>query len=295
MVSPLARWSVVKYLKKAGKCSERQACVVVGLSRSLVRYIARQRRDEAELIKKIHKLAIRHSRYGYRRITVLLRREGCKINRKRVHRIWKAEGLSLPLRRPRRRRVGPAGEIVNKAEYPNHVWSYDFVEDRTERGGKLRILAIIDEYTRECLAIRVAASIPALAVVGVLEWLFLTRGVPKYLRSDNGPEFVARAVCQWLGSSGCQTLFINPGSPWENGYIESFFDKLRDECLNREVFRNGREAQAIVKNWRQEYNNYRPHSSLDYLTPAEFARRYYEKNQTEEAGQSRVKAGSLSL
>ncbi len=217
------------------------------------------------------------------------------MNRKRVHRIWKAEGLSLPLRRPRRRRIGPAGEIVNKAKYPNHVWSYDFVEDRTERGGKLRILAIIDEYTRECLAIRIAPSIPASVVVGVLEWLFLTRGVPKYIRSDNGPEFVARAVCQWLGSCGCQTLFINPGSPWENGYIESFFDKLRDECLNREVFRNGREAQAIVENWRQEYNNYRPHSSLDYLTPAEFARRYYEKNRVREVKQPVEKVGSLSL
>ena len=175
----------------------------MGLSRSLVSYIARRRKDEAELIKKIRKLAIRHSRYGYRRIVVLLRREGCKINRKRVHRIWKAEGLSLPLRRPRRRRVGSVGKIVNKAEYPNHVWSYDFVEDRTERGGKLRILAIIDEYTRECLAIRVAPSIPTSAVVEVLEWLFLTRGVPKFLRSDNGPEFVARAVCQWLEESGC--------------------------------------------------------------------------------------------
>lgn len=139
----------MKYLTKTGKCSERRACIVVGLSRSLVRYIARRSKDEAMLIKEIHKLAIRHSRYGYRRIAVLLRREGCKINRKRAHHIWKAEGLSLPLRRPRRRRVGPVGEIVNKAEYPNHVWSYDFVEDRTERGGELRILVIIDEYTRE--------------------------------------------------------------------------------------------------------------------------------------------------
>ncbi len=191
--------------------------------------------------------------------------------------------------------MGPVGELINKAEYPNHVWSYDFVEDRTERGGKLRILAIIDEYTRECLAIRVAPSIPASAVIETLEWLFLTRGIPKFLRSDNGPEFVARAVCQWLGSSGCQTLFINPGSPWENGYIESFFDKLRDECLNREVFRNGREAQAIVENWGQEYNNYRPHSSLDYLAPAEFARRYYEKNRVTEVKQPVEKARSLSL
>jgi len=131
--------------------------------------------------------------------------------------------------------------------------------------------------------------------VGVLEWLFLTRGVPKHIRSDNGPEFVARAVCQWLKESGCQTLFTTPGSPWENGYIESFFDKLRDECLNREVFRNGCEAQAIVETWRQEYNNYRPHSSLDYLTPAEFARRYYENKPVEEAAQPGEMAGTLSL
>ena len=159
-------------------------------------------------------------------------------------------------------------------------------------------MAIIDEYTRECLAIRVAPSIPASAVVGVLEWLFLTRGVPKHIRSDNGPEFVARAVCQWLKESGCHSLFITPGSPRENGYIESFFDKLRDECLNRKVFRNGWEAQAIVETWRQEYNpskKDRPHSSLDYLTPARFARRYYEDKQAEEAAQPGEMAGTLSL
>jgi len=295
MVSPLARRLAVKYLVERRRSSQRRACVVVGLSRSMVRYIVRWRRDEAELIKKIHKLAIHNSRYGYRRITVLLRREGFRVNKKRVYRIWKSEGLGLPRKRPKRRRVGPTGGIVNKAKYPNHVWSYDFIEDRTERGGKLRILAIIDEYTRECLAIRIAPSIPASTVVGILEWLFLTRGVPKYLRSDNGPEFVARTVCQWLKENGCQTLFITPGSPWENGYIESFNDKLRDECLNREVFRNGREAQVIVETWRGEYNNYRPHSSLGYLTPAEFARRYYGNKQAGEAEQSRVKAGSLSL
>ena len=285
----------MQYLVRQGRCPERRACMVVGLSRSLVRYVSKRRKGEAALIRKIHELAVRNSRYGYRRISALLRREGWKVNRKRVHRIWKSEGLSLPLRRPRRRRMGPAGEIINKAEYPNHVWSYDFVEDRTEHGGKLRILVILDEYTRECLAIRVAPSIPASVVVEVLEWLFLTRGVPKYLRSDNGPEFVARAVCKWLEESGCQTLFINPGSPWENGYIESFIDKLRDECLNREIFRNGREAQAFVEAWRQEYNNYRPHSSLGYLAPSEFSRRYYEKNQVTEVKQQVEKAGSLSL
>jgi len=294
MVSPLARRSAVKYLVKQMGNSQRRACAVVRIPRSLVRYIVRRRKDEAELIRKIHKLAIRHSRYGYRRITVLLQREGIRINKKRVHRLWKSEGLGLPRKKPKRRRIGPTGEIVNKAEYPNHVWSYDFVEDRTERGGKLRILVIIDEYTRECLATRVEPSIPASAVIETLEWLFLTRGVAKYIRSDNGPEFIARAVCQWLENSGCQTLFINPGSPWENGYIESFNDKLRDECLNREIFRNGKEAQTIVETWRQEYNNYRPHSSLGYLTPAEFARRYYGNNQAE-AMQLTEKAGSLSL
>ena len=268
---------------------------MVVVSRSVVRYVARKRRDEARLVKKIHKLAICNSRYGYRRITVLLRREGLKINRKRVHRIWKSEGLGLPRRRPKRRRGSPVGEIINKAEYPNHVWSYDFIEDRTERGGKLRILVIIDEHTRECLATRVEPSIPASVVIEVLEWLFLTRGVPKYIRSDNGPEFIARAVCQWLESSDCQALFINPGSPWENGYIESFNDKLRDECLNREIFKNGKEAQSIVEAFREEYNNYRPHSSLSYLTPAEFARRYYEKNQVKEVRQLKEMAGSLSF
>ena len=285
----------MRYLAEIGRCSERHACAVVGLSRSLVRYISRRRKDEAELINEIHKLAIRHSRYGYRRITVLLQREGFKVNKKRVHRIWKSEGLSLRQRRPRRRKRGITGGIVNKAEYPNHVWSYDFVEDRTERGGKLRILVIIDEYTRECLAIKVKPSIPASVVIEILEWLFLTRGVPKYLRSDNGPEFVSKAVCQWLKEAGSSTLFIKPGSPWENGYIESFNDKLRDECLNREVFRNGKEAQTIVEAFRQEYNNYRPHSSLGYLTPAEFARRYYERHQEEQAIQLWEKAGSLSL
>ena len=248
MVSPLARRSAVRYLTKQSRCSQRHACAVIGIPRALVRYIARRRKDEAELIRKIHKLAIRHNRYGYRRVTVLLRREGWKVNRKRVHRIWKSEGMGFPpqaglsRRRPKRRSVGPVGEIVNKAEYPNHVWSYNFVEDMAERGGKLRILSIIDEFTRECLATRIAPSIPSAMVVEVLKWLFLTHGIPKYLRSDNGPEFVARVVYQWLKESGCQTLFINPGSPWENGYIESFFDKLRDECLNREVFRNGKEA-----------------------------------------------------
>ena len=190
--------------------------------------------------------------------------------------------------------MGPVAEIVNKAEYPNHVWSYDFLEDRTERGGKLRILVIMDEYTRECLAVRVASSIPASVVLQTLEWLFLVRSVPQYIRSDNGPEFLAKAVCHWLKESGCHTLFINPGSPWENGYIESFIDKLRDECLNRELLRNGKEAKIIVEGWRQEYNSYRPHSSLAYMTPAEFARQYYE-NEADGVRRTQEYAGTVSL
>ena len=284
----------MKYLVEERKCSERRACVLARISRSVVRYAARERGDERELVRKIHELAVRHSRYGYRRITALLRREGIRVNLKRVHRIWKAEGLSLPLRRPRRRRVGQVGEIVRKAEYPNHVWSYDFLEDRTEGGGKLRVLVVIDEFTRECLAVIIRPSVPAAKVVEVLERLFLLRGVPKYLRSDNGPEFIARSVCQWLEVNGCSTIFINPGSPWENGYIESFIDKLRDECLNREVFRNWKEAQVIAEGWRQDYNNYRPHSSLDYLTPAEFAGHYYENNNMKN-DLTREKAGTVSF
>ena len=186
------------------------------------------------------------------------------------------------------------GETVNRAEHPNHVWSYDFLEDRTELGGKVRILVVIDEYTRECLGIRVASSIPSSRVLELLEWLFLVHGVPKYLRSDNGPEFVAKAVQKWLEEVGCQTLFITPGSPWENGYVESFNDKLRDECLNQEIFRNGREAQEIIEAWRQEYNDYRPHSSLGGLTPSEFVSQYEPERKTEDILANREEMRTLA-
>jgi transposase InsO family protein len=213
-----------------------------------------------ELTERIKKLVKKHGRYGYRRIAVMLRREGKLVNTKRVHRIWKLERLQIPCRRPKRRRYGP-----------NHVWSYDFVEDRTERGNKLRLLNVIDEFTRECLAIRVEPSMPAAKVIATLSWLFKLRGTPEHIRSDNGPEFIADALRDWLGKSGCATIYIEPGSPWENPYIESFNGKLRDECLNREIFANGAEARVIIENWRMEYNTQRPHSSLDNLTPVEFA------------------------
>ena len=223
------------------------------------------------MTERIKELAKEHGRYGYRRVTALLHREGEEINIKRVHRIWKSEGLTLPVRRPNRRQYGPKGEVVSKAEYPNHVWTYDILQDRTERGNRLRILTVLDEYTRECLAICVGRSICARTVVENLKWLFMDRGAPEHIRSDNGAEFIAKAVQEWPAESGCGTIYIEPASPWENPYIESFNGKLRDECLNREIFRNALEAQIIIEDWREGYNTRRPHSSLGYLTPAEFA------------------------
>ena len=257
MVSPQAKRQGVAYLVAEKEYSQRQACQLIGISRSSARYEKRQKEDEVELIRDIRELANRHKSYGYRRIYILLRREGSKkINKKRVHRIWK--------------------EVIHKAEYPNHVWSYDFVEDRTEKGDKLRILTVIDEFTRECLALLVARSSSSVQVINLLEWLFLVRAVPEHIRSDNGPEFIAKAIQEWLAEKQCQTIYIKPGSPWENPYNESFNGKLREECLDRYLFVNVREAQEILENWRDEYNHYRPHSSLAYLTPMEFARRCAE-------------------
>lgn len=272
MVSPSARRCGVRQLMNERDYSERHACGVVSIARSSARYTPHPRVDERLLRDHIRDLANEHKEYGCPRITALLRREGSVVNKKRVHRIWKEEGLQLSRRRPKKRRRGPKGEVIRRAEYPNHVWSYDFVEDRTERGRKLRMLTIVDEYTRECLAIRVARSIPATKVIDTLEWLFLTRGAPAYIRSDNGPEFIAEAVQDWIKENRSKTIYIEPGSPWENPFIESFNGKLREECLNWYEFVNTHEAQEIVEAWRIEYNTYRPHSSLNYLTPTEFAR-----------------------
>ena len=271
----------MRYLCDRKRCALCRACRLVGISRSSALYKQRTKPDEEALRERIRVLAKDNSRYGYRRIAALLSREGNTTNIKRVHRIWKSEGLSLPQRRPGRRQYGPKGEVVQKAEYPLHVWSYDILEDRTERGNKLRILTILDEYTKESTAIWVGRSISAQTVVEKLKWLFFSRGIPKYIRSDNGPEFIAKAVQGWLDESGCKTIHIEPGSPWENPYIESFNGKLRDECLNREIFRNTLEAQIIIEAWREEYNRYRPHSSLGYLTPEEFASQYRSETPKE--------------
>ena len=271
MVGPAAHRALVDDLVRRGQCSERHACRLVGVARSTHRYTRRERPDEGRLRAAIRSLANRHLRYGYRFITALLRKRGWLVNVKRVHRIWKLEGLSHGRKRPKRRAYGPRGLVVNKAERPNHVWTYDFVEDRTERGGKLRILTVLDEFTRQSLAIRVERSIGSSRVIDTLEWLFMLHGTPTHLRSDNGPEFIAKALRDWLAERGATTLYITPGSPWENPYIESFNGTLRDECLNMNLFTNGRHAQNVTETWRREYNELRPHSSLNYMTPAEFA------------------------
>jgi putative transposase len=215
-------------------------------------------------------LATRLGRYGYRRITALLHREGWRVNHRRVERLWRQEGLRVPAKQPKRGRLWLAdGSIVRlRAEHPDHVWTYDFVFDRTADGRKLRMLTVADEYTRECLAIEVARRLSSQEVLAVLADLCVRRGPPAYIRSDNGPEFVAQAVRRWLGRIGVQTLFIEPGSPWENGYIESFNGRLRDEYLNGERFDTLLEAQVLIEAWRNEYNRIRPHSSLGYRSPA---------------------------
>lgn len=215
-------------------------------------------------------LASRYGRYGYRRITALLWQEGWRVNHKRVERIWRQEGLKVPARQPKRSRLwhNDGSCFRLRPGYRDHVWSYDFVAERTKDGRPLKLLTIIDEYTRECLAIRVARSIRSEDVLETLAELFVHRGTPDNIRSDNGPEFTARAVREWLGRVDVRTLFIEPGSPWENGYVESFNGKLRDELLNREVFYTLTEAEVLIARWRHEYNTRRPHSSLGYRPPA---------------------------
>jgi putative transposase len=215
-------------------------------------------------------LARSFGRYGYKRITGLLQMAGWSVNAKRVQRIWRAEGLKVPTRQPKRGRLWLAdGSCIRlRPEHRNHVWAYDFVSERTHDGRTLRLLTVVDEYTRECLAISVAHRMTANDVLWVLADLFLEYGIPEHIRSDNGPEFVAKAVREWLSDIGVTTLFIEPGSPWENGYIESFNGKLRDELLNGEIFYTLKEAQILIANWRRLYNGLRPHSSLGQRPPA---------------------------
>lgn len=257
-------------LRDRYRVSERRACRVLKQPRATQRYAPIERDDELPLTRRIIELASVFGRYGYRRIAAILRMEGWRVNHKRVERIWRREGLKVPKRQPRRGRLWlHDGSCVRlRPERRDHVWSYDFIQDRTADGRRLRMLTIVDEFTRECLSIDVARSLTSDDVLERLAWLFATRGVPAHIRSDNGPEFTARSVRQWLLRVGVKTLFIEPGSPWENGYVESFNGKLRDELLARERFDTLREARVLIERWRVQYNTVRPHSALGYRPPA---------------------------
>jgi transposase InsO family protein len=250
--------------------SERRVCAALGQHRATQRQAPRGREEEEQLTTDIITLARQCGRYGYRKITALLRAEGWMVNAKRVERIWRREGLKVPPRQPKRGRLWLAdGSCVRlRPERPDHVWSYDFVEDRTHDGRRYRMLNVLDEFTHECLAIRVARKLKAIDVIEVLSDLFILRGIPAHIRSDNGPEFVAKAVQDWITVAGAKTAYIERGSPWENGYIESFNARLRDELLNGEIFYTLREAQIIIESWRHHYNSIRPHASIGYEPPA---------------------------
>jgi putative transposase len=253
--------------------SERRACGAVEQARSSQRYRPRERSGERELAAKMLELVRRHPRFGYRRIWALLRAEGFEVNRKRVHRLWKQQGLKVPQKQHKKRRLGSSGNgiVRHRALHKDHVWAWDFIHDRTEDGRPLKWLSVVDEYTRECLVLEVRRSFKSRDVIDVLQELFVIRAAPMHIRSDNGPEFIARAIGSWLESARVQTLYIEPGAPWENGYAESFHGRLRDELLDAELFGCLAEAKMLSTQWRLEYNHRRPHSSLGYVTPAVFA------------------------
>ena len=250
--------------------SQRRACRVLGQSRMTQRYLPRVRDDEGPLTQRVIELAAIYGRYGTPQITALLRSEGWAVNHKRVERIWRQAGLKVPQKQPRRGRLWlNDGSCVRlRPEHRDHVWAYDFVTARTHDGRAFRMLTVVDEFTRECLSIDVDRQFSGDDVLERLAWLFVTRGVPDHIRSDNGPEFTAKTVRHWLQDVGVRTLFIEPGSPWENGYVESFNGKLRDELLDGEIFYTLREAKILIERWRVHYNHVRPHSALGYRPPA---------------------------
>ena len=270
-MSPSKRRNIVDCICQELKVSQRRACRVLGQARATQRRQLSLALEERRLTEDIVALATKYGRYGYRRITALLNSEnGWRVNHKRVERIWRREGLKVPQKQPKRGRLwlNDGSCIRLRPEHKDHVWSYDFMVDRTNDGRAFRILNIIDEFTRECLAMNVARKINSQAVIDELFNLFIFRGVPEHIRSDNGPEFTAEAVRKWLGRLGVKTLFIERGSPWENGYIESFNGKLRDELLNREIFTTLEEAKVLIGQWKREYNQVRPHSAKNYRPPA---------------------------
>lgn len=274
-MSPRRKRAAAGELREKFSVSERRACRALDQPRSSQRYREKPRDDEAPLVKRMLELVREHVRYGYRRIAALLKREGWRVNVKRVYRLWRKEGLKVPVKKRKKRRLGVKenGCDRREARHKNDVWAWDFVHDRTTSGAPIKCLTIVDEFTRESLALKIDRSITSEDVIDALCELLAMRGVPGHIRSDNGPEFVANELRGWLEKVGVGTLYIEPGAPWQNGYAESFNSKLRDEFLAIEEFESLAAARKLGAAWREDFNHHRPHSSLEYLTPVEFAAR----------------------
>lgn len=268
--------------------SQRRACNVLRFNRSSARYVASQSPVNEAIRHELLTLARRHRRWGSPRLHAVIRDSGHAVNHKRVERIYREAGLTLPRRRPRRKRTQPTQCREIEARGPNEVWSYDFVHDRTQYGEKLKVLVLVDEYTRECLEVRVEKRLRGQDVLETLDEVMHERGTPRHIRSDNGSEFRSRVLKRWLKEKGVDPIFVEPGSPWQNGYVESLNGKLRDECLNEEMFFSRAEAQTVVDWWRQVYNEQRPHMSLDYKTPRAFAAEHEESKTTAKRGLVRM-------
>jgi len=263
----------VRHVQSVEAASQRRACRVLSQPRSTQRYRPRVPGDEAVLVAAMHAVVRRHPRYGYRMVWAKLRQEGWRVNKKRVYRLWRREGFKVACKRRKKRHLGTSanGCVRRSAEGKNDVWAWDFIHDRDEAGRPLKWLSVVDEFTRECLVLEVERHLTAADVVALVSEVMAIRGVPRHIRSDNGPEFIAQALRRFLAAAQVQTLYIEPGAPWENGYAESFHSRLRDELLDAEIFTGLRDAKALAAGWRNEYNHRRPHSSLGYRTPAAYA------------------------
>lgn len=273
MVSAPGRRRQVAHARKRWQLSLRRACALLDVARSGAKYLSKREATDGPVITRMRELARQYPRYGYRMIQLLLAKQGLRMSVDRAHRLWKSAGLQVPRKRPRKR-VATGRPRPKAPSGPNHVWAIDFVFDTCADGRPFKCLTVIDEWTRECLAIEVAGGIRASGVVDVLTRLVSVHGAPRHLRSDNGPEFVSKALVTWMSKENVDTAFIDPGKPWQNGTNESFNGRFRDECLGVEWFRTRREAKTIIEGWRRHYNNVRPHSSLGGLTPSEFKRKY---------------------
>lgn len=277
MVGLAAKRAAATHLQETLGVSERKACRVLTLSRTSKRRRPGQR--QAELVKRIIELSQKYPRFGYRKIYWRLKDEGIRVGRERVRIIRKREGLQVPRKQRRRRILGQSSADIAKAEYPNHVWSYDFLSDQTTDAATMKCLTIVDEFTRQGRRIKLGRSITSGDVTQVLDDLFFLHGAPDYMRSDNGPEFIARTIKKWLRERGVKTIYINPGCPWQNPYNESFNSVFRDGCLNRHLFESVRQAQEIVDAWLFEYNHERPHGSLGGMTPAAFEQQHWQDSR----------------